>query len=210
MKSITHCFYQAIEWYRSHGRRFVWRTSRDWYVVLVAEFCLVRTRACVAERFVNELLRRYPTPQDLCRAEDHELYTLFRSIGLPRRGPALRRTVCTILERYGGSLPCSYDDLINLPGIGRYIASALMTLVCGDQRPFIDTNVVRVLRRVTGISSNDPTVFERILLDSGAPIRDLCLALIDIADAFCKPAKPRCSSCPLRDCCSHYVCSGGR
>jgi len=205
MRDLTTCFSRAIEWFRRYGRNFVWRRTSNWYIVLVAEFCLVRTRASVAERFVSNLLKRYPRPEDLCRASDDELYRIFRSIGLPRRGPALRRTVCEILDRYGGAPPCSYEELLRLPGVGRYIASALLTMVCEDPRPFIDTNVARVLRRVVGNSALRSEDLESLVTGRGLDVKDLCLALIDIADAFCKPSKPRCGSCPLRECCAFYL-----
>ena len=192
-----------LNWFSTHGRRFPWRETRDWYRVLVAEFMLIRTRSEVVERVYREFLERFPTPEHLCKADLHDVETFFKRLGLVQRSSRLRNTVCHILQEYGGDMPCSFDELNRLPGIGRYVAHVLLTRVCGKVTPFVDTNVLRVLRRFLGDERIDTESAER-WLSSTVPkhvLEQVNIAILDLAALVCKPKRALCISCPLASWC---------
>lgn len=178
---------------------------------MVAELTLIRTRAEVAVRLYNEVVGRYPDPRLLCfMGSPEELERMFARIGLPRRGRWLYEAVCRILDEYDGRPPCREDELVKLPGVGRYMARVVLATVCGAPRAFADTNVVRVVSRLTCRELDERGAEE--WLEANVPpdlLRDVNVALIDLAASVCKPRRPRCSACPLSPwCCSRA--SAGR
>lgn len=192
-----------LSWFSRHGRRFPWRETRDWYRVLVAEFMLIRTRSEVVEKVYREFLERFPTPEHLCRADIRDVETFFKRLGLVQRSYRLHSTVCHILQKYGGAMPCSFDELSKLPGIVRYVAHVLLTRVCEEAVPFVDTNVLRVLRRFLGDENLDTESAERWLLSTVPKhvLEQVNIALLDLAALVCKPRRALCTLCPLANWC---------
>ncbi|MEM4913203.1 MAG: hypothetical protein QW579_03260 [Desulfurococcaceae archaeon] len=193
-----------VEWFKEHGARFPWRGEIGWYGILVAETMLIRTRRTVAERVFIEFMEKYPTPESLCKADSVEVEALFRKIGLPWRARKLRETVCLILSEYRGVLPCSYSELVELPGVGEYIARVLLARVCKKHYAFVDSNVSRVFSRLVGLDL-DVKAIERILEACAEPGELIMVntALLDVGDLYCKPREPVCTLCPLKETCSH-------
>lgn len=196
-----------LQWFKQNARMLPWRRYRDWYRVLVAEVMLVRTRSEVISRVYEEFLATFPSPEDLCRSRVDDVESFFRRLGLVQRARRLREAVCTIVERFGGVLPCNYSDLIALPGVGRYIANVLLTRVCGTPTPFVDTNIARFVKRFLGLQSVDVGFVEDWLKRSASRevLEDLNIALLDLAGLVCKSRKPLCHSCPLRRFCNFYL-----
>jgi A/G-specific adenine glycosylase len=193
---------KLLEWFRAHGRKLPWRSRASWYQIVVAEIALIRTRAEVAVRVYNEIIGRYPDPRILCYLSSaDELERVFRRIGLPRRGRWLYEAVCTIVEKFKGKPPCRYDELIGLPGFGNYLARVVLANVCGERVAFADTNVVRVVDRLT-CGSTRGNVEE--WLETSVPsssLREVNIALLDLAALICKPRQPQCEVCPLQSSC---------
>jgi len=190
-----------LSWYKLNKRRFPWRETRDWYKCLVAEFLLVRTRSETVNKVYRDFLERFPTPQELCRASEEEILVFFKRLGLLNRAYRLKQTVCTIV--YKGVFPCSYTELTKLPGIGDYVARVLLTRVCSDPQPFVDSNVLRVMSRFLGL---DKVSKERVCewIERSVPkdiLEEVNLALLDLAATVCKPRNPRCFQCPLQTMC---------
>ncbi|MCC6047441.1 MAG: A/G-specific adenine glycosylase [Desulfurococcaceae archaeon] len=192
-----------MEWFRRSGRKFPWRGEVGWYGILLAEFLLVRTRSEVAERAFHELLSRFPTPENLCSAGVVPVREIFERIGLPSRAERLVTTVCTILREYGGRIPCDYQELLKLPGVGDYIARVVLSRVCGKHVAFVDSNVLRILTRFLGARLSVTKAAE--LLERYIPKGELLyvnVALLDLGALVCKPRKALCYICPLTPRCS--------
>ncbi len=193
---------ELLRWFGRHGRRFPWRGEVGWYGVLVAEFMLVRTRSEVAERAFREFMLEFPEPEALCSSSPQRVLDHFRKLGLPSRAERLIGTVCAVLERYGGEIPCDYGELRRLPGVGDYIARVLLSRVCGKHAAFADSNVVRILSRFSGRLLNGSEA-ARILEEAftGRDLLSINVALIDLGSKVCGPRSPRCPGCPLREGC---------
>lgn len=206
---------RLTEWYRRRGRDFPWRHTRDPYVILATEFLLQRTRAETVAKVFEEFFSRYPSPESLANADPEELRKFFSRLGLVRRADALREAAREIVERHGGSVPRSKEELLKLKGVGPYIASAVLCFAYSAPVPVVDTNVARVLGRAAGASSRgEAEAFLERLLRHGNP-REISLALIDLGALVCT-RKPRCPECPLSDLCSYRgsgrtgaQCAGG-
>lgn len=188
-----------LEWHGQNIRRFAWREYRDWYRVLVAEVMLIRTRSTTVEKVYRLFINRFPNPEDLCQTDDEDIARFFKKLGLIQRAKRIKEVVCIVLEKYGGNLPCSYPDLVALPGIGRYIANVLLTRVCRNPTPFVDANILRFARRFLGLQEISITCVENWLIENVNRdlIEDICIALLDLASLNCLPRKPKCSTCPV-------------
>jgi A/G-specific adenine glycosylase len=130
-------------------------------------------------------------------------------LGYPRRALRLHAAACTILERHGGEVPSSYDDLLALPGVGDYTASAVASFAFGQRHVVLDTNVRRVLARVTdGIEQAAPSVTraERaaaasLVPDDPAAAAAWAVAVMELGALVCTASSPRCLECPVADLC---------
>lgn len=195
-----------MEWFGRRGRKFPWRGEVGWYGVLTAEFMLIRTRSEVALKIFLEFMRRYPEPNILCSSDPESVASYFRRLGLPSRAERLVNAVCTILGSYGGVVPCDYGRLVELPGVGDYIARVILSRVCGKHYAFVDSNVVRVVSRFSCRLMKIPEVAQ--ILERAFASEDLVnvnMALIDVGSLVCKPTRPRCSECPIGDWCCYYA-----
>lgn len=204
---------QILEWAGRHGRDFPWRHTEDPYRVLVAEMMLRRTRADQVVPVYQRFVARFPDVASLAAASEAEAAALLRPLGLAWRVPAFRQLARQILERWGGRLPLSRDALLTLPGVGDYVASAVLCFAGGVAVPIVDTNTVRVAGRFFGFPTHAESrrlrhVREAVarLVTPDAP-RESSLALLDFAALVCVAGRPRCEQCPVSLSCAWFRAS---
>lgn len=190
-------------------RNFPWRNTQDPYALLIAEVLLHRTRANQVVDTYRQVLKRYRDIEDLANADLNELTMLLQSAGLRWRVVLLHQAAGVIRAKYAGVIPQSKDDLEDIPGIGHYIASAIRCFAFGQPDALVDTNTVRILTRVYGLTATDrirrDPAFHKLAnstLDPDNP-REFNLALLDLAAAICTPREPNCSECPLLPYCEY-------
>ncbi len=198
----------VVSWFRSNGRDFPWRETRNPFHILIAEFLLRQTQAARVVGPYSHLVSTYPDPASLAEADVDALRQWFRPLGLVRRADRLVQCARRLLGDYGGQVPRDLRSLQSLPGIGRYSARATLCMAFNCAVPMIDEGSGRVLRRVLGFSETGPAysdirlaeVAERLLPDSYA--REFNLALIDLGAAHCHPKTPDCHHCPILSLCA--------
>src|SRR3954462_314082 len=119
---------------------------------MVSEFMLQQTPVYRVLPAYRSWLERWPKPVDLAAAAPGEAVRAWGRLGYPRRALRLHAAAQAIVDRHDGEVPASYDDLIALPGIGDYPASAIASFAFGGSHAVLDTNVRRVLARtVSGV-----------------------------------------------------------
>jgi len=202
---------RVLGWFRKHGRDFPWRETEDPYPVLVAELLLQRTRADLVEPIYDRFLAAYPSPHALAKADPADAEELLRPLGFlhrSRRLPALGRA---LVDSHGGDVPRSKSDLLALPGVGEYVANAVLTVAFGRRMPLLDPNVIRLLDRVFGRTStrarprDDAELWEFVAhLLPRRNAREFSLALVDLGAVVCR-RRPRCFECPLRSRCDAFL-----
>jgi A/G-specific adenine glycosylase len=177
----------------------------------LAEVLLQRTRADLVVPIYDRCVARFPTAEALAAARPDAVADLLRPLGFSHRNarvPALGRA---LRDDFGGRVPQSYDELRSLPGVGRYVANAVLLLAYGQRRPLLDPNVIRLLERAYGIRSSkvrpreDPALWE--LVDRIVPGRSpqaVALGLVDLGSLVCLKRRPRCGSCPLHSRCNAF------
>lgn len=192
-------------WYRDHGRDFPWRHTRDPYETLVAELLLQQTDAPKAAKVYEDLLASFPTPADLAKAKVRDVLTFIRRIGLEYRAKRLIAISRAIEKRFCGQVPSDRKDLLSLPGVGPYIANAVLAAAFGHRAAIVDTNVVRVVGRFFGVQSplrrarTDPRLWEfsHVLLPRRPEeAREWNYALLDFAAILCRHTRACCVVCP--------------
>jgi A/G-specific adenine glycosylase len=152
---------RVVEWFRVCGdRELPWRARSDGWAVLIAGVLLKRTTVKQVLKVYEEFLKRFPTPGALARASEDEVWLLLKPLGLRHRARQLIELARALVERFGDAIPCSFEELKFLPGVGSYTASEVMLRVCREPAPLLDTNTVRVVRRVFGIEPSRSNPYE--------------------------------------------------
>ena len=195
---------KLIEWYRDNGRSYPWRGEADPWTILLAEVCLHRTRADQVAQIFQRLNELGPSPGHLLRRRA-DAESLLSRLGLKWRVDRLFEMVEQLIKYYDGMVPDSYDDLMRLPGVGDYAASATLCFAFGQPTTLIDTNTSRMVRRYTG-RHNMPTWEQRLTLHNlakpGEADSAWNYALLDLGALVCTSARPQCNVCPIRSECA--------
>jgi DNA (cytosine-5)-methyltransferase 1 len=208
----TSCFQWAVvEWYAREGRQFPWRRESNPYAVLVAELLLQKTDAPKANGVYAEFLSRWPTPSALARAKAQQLRSLIGSLGLAYRTERLKQIAEVLCKKHDGKVPRDVYSLMKLPGVGKYVASAVRCFGFGEPAAIVDTNVVRILGRAcrTKMPASRPwehsstwALAASLLPDEN--VREYNWGLLDLAAIVCLRQHPRCGICPVRRLCHHH------
>jgi len=205
---------RILEWGRRNLVPYPWRGTQDPYRVLVAEVLLHRTRSEQVVPVYEKFISRYPDVDSLCRAEYSDLEALLLPLGLRWRIKKLKEMARTLAERFGSRIPEDYGELVTLPGVSDYIASAVRCFAFGHPEPLLDTNTVRVAGRFFGIRVTDSTrrsrkfrEFMKKLVPAENP-RLFNYALLDYGKLVCTSRNPGCESCVLRHMCCQYQTEG--
>jgi A/G-specific adenine glycosylase len=143
--SSVRAFRELIyHFYRTNRRAFPWRRTRNPYRILVSEFMLQQTQTARVETRYGAFLRAFPRISALAKAPAREVLSLWQGLGYNRRALALRNAARMVVERHGGRLPRSPDELVKLPGVGKATAAALSAFAYGEPRVLVETNIRRV------------------------------------------------------------------
>ena len=206
-----------MDWYDGAARDLPWRRPgvSPWGV-LVSEVMLQQTPVARVIPAWERWLRRWPSPADLAAAEAGDAIREWDRLGYPRRALRLHAAATTIVDRHGGRVPSSVDELEALPGVGAYTARAVAAFAHKRRSPVADTNVRRVLARVFDArhdaNGSAATAAERQLLDAllpadGAEAARASVALMELGALVCTARRPRCADCPVRHTCA-WVAAG--
>lgn len=199
---------QLLEWGRHHFRAFPWRQTTDPYKILMAEVMLHRTQAIQVVPVYNQFIARYPDIEAVAQASPEELSVVLAPLGLHWRIALIATMATDITKRFGGAIPQKKTDLLLLPGVSEYIASAVRCFAWDLPDSIIDTNTVRVIGRLFGLEIKDSSRRNRqfrqlseALLDPDHP-RMYNYALLDLADRICtKKRAPDYDRCPVLSLC---------
>ena len=124
------------------------------YGVWVSEIMLQQTRVEAVIPYWLKWMESFPTVQSLAIASSDEVNAHWAGLGFYRRARLLHTGAKRVVDEYGGVVPNTVDELMNIEGIGRYTASAVASIAYGAEVPVVDGNVCRVLSRLTGIANH--------------------------------------------------------
>jgi A/G-specific adenine glycosylase len=210
----SHVIEAICAWFDANGRDLPWRRpGTSAWGVLVSEVMSQQTPMSRVIGPWHEWMNRWPTPDDLAEEDSGEAVAAWGRLGYPRRALRLHSCAVTIATEHDGVVPNSYDELVALPGIGDYTASAVVSFAFGGRATVLDTNVRRLIARAESGIANCPTSVtraERIVADALVPDEDAraakwAVASMELGALVCTARSPQCEVCPIRDGCRWVI-----
>ena len=239
-----------LDWFAANARDLPWRRTRDPYAIWVSEIMLQQTQVKTVIPFWNRWLRGLPTIEAAANASSSKIHKLWEGLGYYTRVRNLQKAAQQIVaqqtsrRRRGDEsqtenksetphvvsykFPENFDDVLALPGIGRYTAGAICSIAFNQPTPILDGNVIRVLTRIFGIAENSKEketnkllwqIAEELVSHAKtqrrkgkisknfarfAPLREenscshLNQSLMELGALICTPKNPRCGICPVQ------------
>ncbi len=201
---------RLLAWYGDHKRDLPWRRdAHDPYRVWISETLLQQTQVATVIPYYARFLARFPTVRALAAARLDDVLKVWEGVGYYARARNLHRAAQEIATRFGGEIPGTVEELLTLPGVGRYTAGAVASIAFGRDEPALDGNVTRVICRYFHIARDPKGAEARNLLwelvqqllprgNAGA----FNQALMELGATVCAPRQPACSACPLQRGCA--------
>src|SRR5262245_66680634 len=115
-----------VAWFEENRRSLPWRETYDPYHVWVSEVMLQQTQVETVLPYFERFISRFPTLKSLAKAEEEQVLKLWAGLGYYRRAKNLLTAVRRVVEEHGGNVPSDYEALIELPGVGQYMAGAIL------------------------------------------------------------------------------------
>ena len=143
-----------LAWYDANRRALPWREEVSPYRTWVSEIMLQQTRVQAVLPYFQRFMEAAPDAAALAALPEQRLMALWQGLGYYSRARNLQRAAVVLAEQYGGALPCTYEELRALPGIGDYTAGAILSIAYGQAVPAVDGNVLRIAARLTGYEGN--------------------------------------------------------
>lgn len=195
-------------WFADAQRDLPWReaeNARDPYRVLVSEIMLQQTTVAAVIPFYRRFLERFPDVKALADADESEVLPLWAGLGYYSRARNLHKAAREVVTRHGGIFPQNYDDVLALPGVGRYTAGAVCSIAFDQKTPIVDANVARVLARVLCLegdlknSANQKRLWEaaELLVTASTHPAQFNPAMMELGALICSPKAPQCEICPV-------------
>jgi len=207
----------VLAWYDSHARDLPWRADdRTPWAVLVSEVMLQQTPVDRVVPAWAAWIARWPTPGALAADSPGDAVRMWGRLGYPRRALRLHAAAIACVERFGGEVPSTYDELRSLPGVGDYTAAAVLAFAFGRRAVVLDTNVRRVLARLVdgserarpSVNAAERAVAASLLPDADGRAARWSLALMELGALVCTASSPACEACPVVASCAWVA--GGR
>jgi A/G-specific adenine glycosylase len=196
------------DWYAHSARKLPWRASRDPYRILVSEMMLVQTTVAAVIPYYERFLKRFPDVAALAAADEADVVKAWEGLGYYRRARQLHQAARAIVTKHAGVFPDLPAAVLALPGVGRYIAGAILSFAFDQPEPILEANSQRVLARLLAVRDDMKLASTRDRLWRAAsrlvPPQNAGAfnqALMDLGALVCIPREPSCLVCPLGELC---------
>ncbi|ASD65983.1 A/G-specific adenine glycosylase [Pseudoalteromonas piscicida] len=203
---------QVVSWYHLHGRKTLpWQLGKTPYKVWISEVMLQQTQVTTVIPYFERFMARFPTVIALADAPEDEVLHHWTGLGYYARARNLHKAAKVIRDSYKGEFPQTLEAVMDLPGIGRSTAGAILSLALGQHHPILDGNVKRVLARFYmvegwyGVKKVENQLWA--LSDAVTPscdVRAFNQAMMDLGSGVCTRSKPNCKACPLVEECAAF------
>ena len=245
-----------LDWFAQNARDLPWRHTRDPYAIWVSEIMLQQTQVKTVIPYWNHWMRELPTIEAVANASPGKIHKLWEGLGYYTRVRNLQKAARQIMEKHpvkskprrrrgnesqikqkpktphvvSYKFPDNFDDVLALPGIGRYTAGAICSIAFNQPTPILDGNVIRVLTRVFGIAKNPHEKKTNVQLwqlaeelvvqvsrfthhvsrsnsrtrtkaEDDSACSHLNQSLMELGALVCTPRQPQCPVCPVKKLC---------
>jgi A/G-specific adenine glycosylase len=193
-----------FEWYVFNKRELPWRDINNPYFIWLSEIILQQTRVEQGLPYYLKFTKAFPTVADLAKAKEDIVLKLWQGLGYYSRARNLHFSAKYIVQHYKGNFPTTYNNILNLKGVGTYTAAAIASFSFGLPHAVVDGNVIRFLSRFFGISTRfDTSLGKKKYEDLAQDLLDIAnpgeynQAIMEFGAIQCTPKSPKCSSCPF-------------
>ena len=200
---------RLLAWYAKHARDLPWRRSRDPYRVWVSEVMLQQTQVATVRDYFTRFIAAFPDVRRLATADEADVLRLWEGLGYYRRARQLHAAARQVVAHHGGEFPQEPNELLALPGIGRYTAGAIASIAFDKRTAILEANTIRLLSRLITYRGNPhSTAGQRLLWQVAEEIlphkhvAKFNQALMELGSLVCTPAEPKCGECPLAMLCA--------
>lgn len=198
-----------LKWNREDNtREMPWKGEKDPYRIWISEIILQQTRVEQGWAYYNRFIKLFPDIQKLAKAPDEKVFKCWEGLGYYSRCRNLIATARYIAKENKGVFPDTYDEILELKGIGPYTAAAIASFAFQLPHAVVDGNVFRVLSRYFGIATaTDSTTGKKLFTELAEDLLDkkqpgiYNQAIMDFGAVICKPAAPLCENCVLKKKC---------
>jgi A/G-specific adenine glycosylase len=193
-----------LRWYRTTRRDLPWRRTRDAYRIWISEVMLQQTQVATVVPYYERFLARFPDVAALAAAALDDVLKAWEGLGYYGRARHLHAAAGQVVAAHAGRVPLDPAAFRRLPGVGDYIAAAVLSIAAGEPLPVVDGNVLRVWARWRCLREDVRTARLRgrirrelaAVIPAAAP-GDFNQALMELGARVCAPRSPRCAECPL-------------
>src|SRR2546428_7347002 len=198
---------KLLAWYARAARDLPWRKTRDPYRVLVSEVMLQQTQVARVAEYYPRFLERFPDLKTLAGARPKAVREAWDGLGYYARASNLHALARVVSRDFDATLPDDPEELIKLPGVGRYTAGAVASFAYEKPVPAVDTNVARVIRRAFGNAERGMRNAELWRLASalvpkkGKRAWRFNQAVMELGGLIFGARSPRCPGCSVRGGC---------
>lgn len=202
-----------LDWFDGHGRHDLpWQRDPTPYRVWVSEIMLQQTQVATVVPYFERFMQQFGSVSELAGAALDEVLHLWSGLGYYARARNLHRAAGVVTTQYAGEFPRDIQVLIDLPGVGRSTAGAILALAHGDRHAILDGNVKRVLARYHEVAGwpGESGVQRELwsLAEAHTPhtrVAAYTQAIMDLGATVCLRSNPQCDRCPLNSGCSAYA-----
>jgi A/G-specific adenine glycosylase len=199
---------RLLAWFRQFQRDLPWRRNKDPYRIWLSEIMLQQTRVAAVIPYYERFLERFPDIGALAEAPEEEVLRLWSGLGYYSRARNLQGAARQIVATHGGEFPRTAEAALALPGIGSYMAAAILSIAFGAKHAVLDGNVARVIARLDAVRGDlrengrwrELQKSADELLEAKSP-SDWNQAMMELGAMICAPRSPQCLLCPVGEFC---------
>tara|TARA_B100000900_G_scaffold77710_1_gene62244 strand:+ start:1706 stop:2689 length:984 start_codon:yes stop_codon:yes gene_type:complete len=204
---------KILKWYDLNKRLLPWRknfsSQKREYYTLVSEFMLQQTQVATVIPYFKRFIKKIPTLRLLAQVQNKKLLKLWEGLGYYSRAKNLKKAAQVITKNFKGKIPDNYDDLLLLPGVGNYTASAILAIAFNKPYVPLDGNIERVLKRYLYLKKEkdiqkDNLIKKKSIFGISSRSSDYAQALMELGALICKPINPLCDQCPISKNCKSF------
>ncbi len=191
-----------LQWYKNNKREYYWRNISDPWSIYLLEVISQQTQLDRADKYFKKFIKEFPTPHDMANSSFKKVLEMWSGLGYNSRAKRMFDSSKIIAEKSFDGL---YPYFQQLPGVGPYTESAILSFAYNEKVITVDTNIKRIISRYFGIDNPEDYIdrFSPILLKN-TNSRSVNQALMDFGSSICKSRNPQCLYCPLENSCEKY------
>ncbi len=204
---------RVLAWFDEHGRKDLpWQRDINPYRVWISEIMLQQTQVTTVIPYFERFMTSFPDVAGLADAHIDEVLAHWSGLGYYARARNLHKAAQRIRDEHDGRFPDDFEAVVELPGIGRSTAGAILSIAYLQRHAILDGNVKRVLARHAAVDGWPGTTSVGnalwALAEERTPemrVHHYTQAMMDLGATLCTRSRPACSACPVQTDCVAFA-----